>query len=226
MAALEQIDNSVFERTVVDLQAFGRANGIEHTVQVGRLLLERFFSGNFDRWHDRRRNKDASIRRLAARPGCPYGRSALASAITVYEIWSGIGCDRTSGHLRSSHVAAVAGLPGELQRELLDKAERERWTVRKLRAACTSRRHARGERRGRAPANVVSLLAVRLRLVEGALDDVCAQLESGAISLEVVESVTVRAEQHLRAVRGALRLGPATRSTRPGRSSPRSARTE
>jgi hypothetical protein len=92
-----------------------------------------------------------SIRRLAERPECPFCKSALSEAVAVYIASLELPCVRTSGHIGPSHVAAVLGVPADQRNGLLERAEKERLSVRRLREQITSLRRARGERRGRPP---------------------------------------------------------------------------
>lgn len=56
---------------------------------------------------------------------------------------------RTCSHVGPSHVAAVLSLPPDRQASLLDRAEHDRWSVRRLREAVVELHRVAGERRGR-----------------------------------------------------------------------------
>jgi hypothetical protein len=123
---------------------------MERTLAIGKLVLEDF-GGDTSFRRDRRRSKNNSIRRLAERPECPFCKSALNEAVAVYIASLELPCVRTSGHIGPSHVAAVLGVPADQRNGLLERAEKARLSVRRLREQITSLRRARGERRGRPP---------------------------------------------------------------------------
>lgn len=125
---------SAIDEVVQELCAIERRAGIDRVLEIGRLILERFFDGNPALWRDRRRNKEASIRRLAQRADCPYCKSALNEAVAVYVAVAEMPCVRSFGHVRSSHVAAALQLSRDEMVEVLHVAENERWSVRELKA--------------------------------------------------------------------------------------------
>lgn len=106
---------------------------------MGELVLNQFFRGDPRIWRDRRRNKDLSIRRLAARSDCPLSRSALNDAIGIHVAVKESPCVLTFSHVSANHVAAVLKLPIAEREELLRLADKERWSVRKLRGSVRSR---------------------------------------------------------------------------------------
>lgn len=131
---------SAIDEVVQELCAIERRAGIDRVLEIGQLILERFFDGNPSSWRDRRRNKEASIRRLAQREDCPYCKSALNEAVAVYVAVTEMPCVRSFGHVRPSHIAAVLQLPRPDMVETLHVAERERWSVRELKAHVLERR--------------------------------------------------------------------------------------
>jgi hypothetical protein len=139
----------MLERVVAELQELQRRGGIERTLAIGDLILHQFFGGDATAWHDRRRNKNNSIRRLAGRKDCPFSRSALNEAVAVYVASLTLPCVRTFGHIGASHVVAVLGLSAQEREDMLGQAERDRMSVRELRHKVVSMRRAHGERRGR-----------------------------------------------------------------------------
>jgi hypothetical protein len=139
----------VLDRVVAELQELQRRGGIERTLAIGDLILHQFFGGDATAWHDRRRNKNNSIRRLAGRKDCPFSRSALNEAVAVYVASLTLPCVRTFGHIGASHVVAVLGLCAQEREDMLGQAERDRMSVRELRHKVVSMRRAHGERRGR-----------------------------------------------------------------------------
>jgi hypothetical protein len=191
------VDVALLERVSHELRAIERQNGIERTLAIGGLILAEFFDGNPAIWRDRRRGKHHSIRRLAERSDCPYSKSSLNEALAVYVASLELPCVRTFGHIGASHVASVLTLPVAEQRTMLEKAERERLSVRELREHVVSARRDAGERRGRPTlgdfaralsaieSEVRRLLSAILRLEEPKLVDSGAQARLAALSAEL-----------------------------------------
>lgn len=163
-----------------ELREIERRSGIDRTLAIGELIISRFFGGNSAAWHDRRRNKNNSIRRLAARDDCPFCKSALNEAVAIYVASVGMPCVRTFGHIGASHVAAVLRLPESQREKVLLHAERARLSVRELRKHVVSLRRAEGERRGRPArsriAHGAGLLACGLADLRAGIEQVRAAL--------------------------------------------------
>ncbi len=121
--------------------------GIDRTLAIGELMLNECFGGDPQLWHDRRRNKNNSIRRLAERADCPLCKSALNEAIGVYAAVATMPHLRTYEHVASSHIAAVLVLPPEMRRPVLDEAEHSRWSVREVKQRVVELRRAKGRYR-------------------------------------------------------------------------------
>jgi hypothetical protein len=134
---------------VKELREIHRKTGLERALAIGQIVLHRFFGGSADVWHERRKNKNNSVRRIAEHPDCPLSRSALNEAIGVYVAAQSLPCVQTSGHITASHIAAVTFLEVENQRAWLDRAEKQRLSVRQLKESIRLERHEAGERRGR-----------------------------------------------------------------------------
>jgi hypothetical protein len=143
------VDAARIDSIVAALCELERRNGIDRTLAVGELILTQFFAGDPALWRDRRRNKNNSIRRLAARKDCPFCKSALNEAVAVSVAVRELPCIRTFGHIGASHVACVLSLASEQQRDMLQMADQGRLSVRELRRRVVSARRASGERRGR-----------------------------------------------------------------------------
>lgn len=121
-----------------------RGSGLKRTLAVGELLLHRLFGGNSDAWHNRRRNKACSIRRLAKSRGCPFSKSALTQAVSVYVASRDLANLVTFRHVQASHVLSVVSLPPQQRLQLLGQAERDRWSVRTLRQSVVTLKGANG----------------------------------------------------------------------------------
>jgi hypothetical protein len=99
------------------------------TLDVGELVLTRFFARDTRAWRARSRNKNNSIRRLAEYRDCPFSRSVLNDAVAVYVASLALPCVRTLGHIAAAHVVAVLGLPALAREPLLHEASRDRLSV-------------------------------------------------------------------------------------------------
>jgi hypothetical protein len=142
-------DPGVLDHVVAKLRDFQRRAGIERTLAIGELILNQFFGGDPERWRDRRRNKNNSVRRLANSRDCPFSKSALNEAVAVHVASLTMPCVRTLGHIGASHVTAVLGLPAEYRETMLIRADSTRASVRELRHQVVAVRRTIGERRGR-----------------------------------------------------------------------------
>jgi hypothetical protein len=156
-------EHDVVGRVVNELCEIARRTGIERTFAIGELILTRFFGGDASAWHDRRRNKNNSVRRLAEREDCPFSKSALNEAIAVHVAVLGLPCVRTFGHISASHVASVLRVSPEARQGILEVADRERWSVRELKQRVVALRRSQGERRGRPARDDESRLISRLQ---------------------------------------------------------------
>lgn len=143
------VDKRTLEQVIAELREINRRTGIDRTLAVGELVLTRFFDGRPELFRDRRKNKGNSIRRLAESEACPFSKSALNEAVGVYIAVTETPCVRTFGQITASHVASVLQFPPAERERLLGLADRERMSVRDLRAKVVELRRAGGERRGR-----------------------------------------------------------------------------
>jgi len=164
------------DRVVQELQEIQRGTGLERTLAVGKAVLSGFFGGNPQLWRDRRRNKNNSIRRLAERPDCPFCKSALNEAVGVYVAVVALPCVRTSGHITASHIAAPLVLSDQERSDVLERAERERWSVREIKQQVVALRRTNGERRGRPTASDQERVLTSLKSVSSSLGPAVAQV--------------------------------------------------
>jgi hypothetical protein len=190
-------DHAVLDRVIVELQEIERRTGIDRTIAIGELILTRFFGGDPAAWRDRRRNKNNSVRRLAGRVDCPFSKSALHEAVGVYVGVLALPSIRKFAHVSTSHVASVLQLPEPAREQLLESAERGRWSVRELRQNVVSLRRTEGERRGR-PA-----LDRRARML-GSFRKYINQLSEGVQRLSEMSSLDTAAECALAGFAGEL----------------------
>ena len=187
-------DRVLLDRVVNRLCEIERTSGLEKTLAIGRLILTQFFGGDPAIWQDRRRNKNNSIRRLAARADCPLSRSALNEAVAVYVASEELGCVLTSGHITSSHIVAVLTLPTPERASMLRSAEERHLSVKQLKAEVVARRRTDGERRGRpsrgSGQRLVSLLRRAVEQLRQAVTKLDLELPNPTVQTELEELAT------------------------------------
>jgi hypothetical protein len=138
--------------TIVDeLKALQRS-GLDRSFAVGKLIFERFFRASIPAWRDRRRGKEHSLRSLAERPGCPFSKSALHQAVSVYVASRALPVVQTFRHVDASHIQAVLCLSSDEQVRLLRLTNEHRWSVRRLRREVAL--HSRRSERASAPSSI------------------------------------------------------------------------
>ena len=169
-------DDQMLERVVQEPQEIQRGTGLERTLAEGRVVMSGFFADNPQLWKDRRRNKNNSIRRLAERPDCPFCKSALNEAVGVYVAVVGLPCVRTFGHITANHIAATLVLTEQERSDVLERAERERWSVREIKQQVVTLRRTNGERRGRLTASDQERALTSLRSASSSLGPAVAQV--------------------------------------------------
>lgn len=112
-----------------ELVTLVREATVDLALEVGRLVVERFFDGDALHWRARQR---PSFRRLASHPDLPMSASALRRCVGLYELTQRLGDLGRFGRLGTSHFRAVLGLNTQLQQELLKAANERAWTVKEL----------------------------------------------------------------------------------------------
>jgi hypothetical protein len=115
------------------LKEIVRESGWSRTIAIGDLLVERVFQGMKDALGaPGDACKHPSIRKLAQRPDCPLRKTALAQAVGVYSLIQKEPALRELAGITPAHVAVVVSYPTDKRREMLLRAEAERWSVRTL----------------------------------------------------------------------------------------------
>jgi hypothetical protein len=127
------------DSVIAELRAIEHATGIGRKLVIGELILTRFFAGDVQAWRARH-TKSQSLRKIAGRADCPFGKSTLHEAVGVYVATLEHPEVRTFEHVSASHIAAVLPLSVPIQAELLRAAETERWSVRRLKREARARR--------------------------------------------------------------------------------------
>jgi hypothetical protein len=134
-------------RIARELREIAHGSSWSRTLATGELVLKHFFGGNIDEWHTHRRQKESSIRRLAQRPDCPLGKSALSEAVSIYVARKDL--PKCVDALTPSHVAIALRLPAAQRLAIIDKAVVGVWSVREMRGEALLLKRRAGERRGR-----------------------------------------------------------------------------
>ena len=147
--ARSSAEDAVLDAVAGEVRAVLRRAGLERTLAIGSLVLDRFFGGSVEAWRARRNNKNNSVRRLAERPDCPLSRSSLNRAIGIYAVTRAVPCVLKLAQIEAGHFGIVLPFAACDQELWLAKADANRWSVRQLRDAILSERRQRVERRCR-----------------------------------------------------------------------------
>jgi hypothetical protein len=99
---------------------------------MGRLIIERLFRGDLALWRARGR-KHVSFRKLEAHPDLPFRASTLSRAVAIYMLSQRRADLMALRHVGPSHLHEIACLGEKDQDRLLQRAEEEKWSIRKLR---------------------------------------------------------------------------------------------
>jgi hypothetical protein len=148
------------EGLVTELRRLYVGAGVELAVNMGRLIIERLFCGDLERWRSRGR-KDISFRKLEKHPDLPFRASTLSRAVAIYMLSKRRGDLMDFRHVRPSHLHEIARLTEEDQDNLLAKAEAERWSMRKLREEVARMSRPRPYRKTAQPRLALWMRAVR-----------------------------------------------------------------
>lgn len=196
------VDQAFLDAVLVELKQIETRAGWARVLGVGQLILERFFHGDVRVWRERRRNKNKSIRELAARRDCPLRKSALTEAVAVYAfVRERPHIPSTLAHLGPSHVAAVLPLAPERSEELLRLADVERLSVRDLKQRAAWHKRQGGERRGRPPSSPAVKALTKVRSGTAALRAGSSLLEGAAgVSSRQAEALDAALRETLEAV--------------------------
>ena len=118
---------------VAQLRALPPARGAERSFAIGKLILAQLFDGDPQAWHDRRRNKRQSLRRLAMHKNCPFSKSTLSQAVCAYVTMLELTPSRRFKHVSVSHLALIFRFPAQQRLAMVERIEREQRSVRDMR---------------------------------------------------------------------------------------------
>jgi hypothetical protein len=141
-------DEESVSRLAAQIRGYTRGALLEFACTVGRLILDEFYHGDREFWRSHASVKESSFRKLAELLDGAEGLSvsALCRSVATYDLVQRLGGLNRLNHLTATHVRTVLALPFETQKQLLECAERERWSVRILEeraAAETDRRRTK-----------------------------------------------------------------------------------
>lgn len=144
--------SEVIDLVVRELAVVIRRATDELAMEIGALVIRRFYGGNLGAWRSRGL-RDPTFRQLAAHPDLPISASALYRSVSVYEMRRRFASECWAALLTSTHFAAVVNLPHVEQHRLLSSAHAKDWTTRELERAAVEVRqlHGRTGRRRVAP---------------------------------------------------------------------------
>ena len=119
------------ERVVRQLNTIGKTATFEFAHQVGKLIVDTFYSGDLMRWRTRDPTKDVSFRKLSRHPDLPMSAAALYRSVCTYELCERLNL-RSWRHISASHLRLVLPLSDRDQEKVLRTAEVHAWPVRRL----------------------------------------------------------------------------------------------
>ncbi len=186
------------ESLIARLCEVPRQSSVEHAYRIGELITQELFGGDLEQLRARS-GRDPVFRRLSAHPNLPVSHAGLWRAIGIYELFQRLPELRHRTQLGVTQLRAVLGLPKNVQVQLLQTAERERWTGQRIEAEAAA---CRASIDTRSRSNMTLFSRALKRLDQAALDlslatdaDVCQ-----SISPEAARS----ARERIRAARAEL----------------------
>jgi hypothetical protein len=212
------LDGDPVERTVQALQRICRLATFDFAIEVGSLIVNTFYGGNIEAWRQRGK-KDTSLRRLSRHPLLPMSAVALYRSISIYEMCRRLEIPKWR-HLTTSHLRTVLGIPPLDQKRLLELAERNTWTVRRLEQEVkTQREHcvcrARGGRKRSSKLNATIRTLEKCLDVSGDFIDVDNDRDTSAESIQALANVICRLKEACTTLERRLGELSAVRSSNP-----------
>jgi len=103
---------------------------LEGCLELGEAVLKRFYKGSLEQFR-KQGTRGISFRSMSADPETPVNGLALYRALMIYNIYHQHNCARFE-HNGMTHFRAVFNMPAKEQAKLLERSEREKWTVNRI----------------------------------------------------------------------------------------------
>ena len=136
---LATVSDAVLDDLALQITRLSERAARSFVVGTGKLISDQLYQGDLSAWRTRG-PKDFSLRRLAARPSLGVSPATLYRALAAYELLARAGSLARWPELSVSHFRTVSGIPFGDQSALLDRAEREGWSVARLNREAGQRR--------------------------------------------------------------------------------------
>jgi hypothetical protein len=117
---------------VEDLRKIYCAAGTLLMIDIGKLVLQRIYGGDIERWRSRNGRKDASFRKVAEHYRLPFSRATLCRAVGIHVL--SLRCPNVL-EMRSvgpCHLREIIGLDATVQDKLLAETVEQEWSVCRL----------------------------------------------------------------------------------------------
>lgn len=111
--------------------ALSRRATLEFALEVGKIVIGTLYGGDLYEWRGRGR-KSNSLRALARHPDLAISPATLYRSLALYELSERVRPDSPWCHLGISHLRAVLSAPPPVQEYLLERAEKEGWSVARI----------------------------------------------------------------------------------------------
>jgi hypothetical protein len=118
------------DRVVAELNTICKTAALDFALTVGRSVIDGCYGGDLQGWRTRG-VKSASFRKLARHPNLPMSAASLYRCVAIYELSHRLAIARWA-HISCSHLRVVLPCCPLEQERLLQAAETNRWTVRRL----------------------------------------------------------------------------------------------
>ncbi|MCA9641110.1 MAG: hypothetical protein H6718_11680 [Polyangiaceae bacterium] len=176
---------------------------LEDSVRLGKLVVDRLYGGEIAEWR-RRDGANVSFRTLTGRKDLKLSAVTLYRAVGLYELTVRLGELTQWPDLGAAHFRAVMGMSQDEQRRLLEAAQAQHWSVRRMEAECSRMRPGRRRGRRRLP-GFVKVVRQMDRVASGQLAETKGVEELESVEVQALYDVVVRLKQQLENVEAKLR---------------------
>ncbi len=174
----------------------GRLRPVD-ALNVGRVIVEDLYAGERPEHGHRGRT---TFRKIAADLDGRMSAQSLYRCAAIYEMCRDLGLQPNWEHVGMSHLSLVLGLSGAQQKRLIAQAEKQHWSVERLRNEATRLRASRKTRKGRKPLPRFAKAVRALERFSDGREDLLGDLESAEsmdaeLLLEMVERLKALRKQ-------------------------------